>query len=51
MVNYFKLKKNVISKSTKHIHLEEHNTEIKINLIKKVKIKAKPSNSVNKYVA
>ena len=51
MVNYFEFIKNVISESIKHIHLEEHITEIKRKQVKKVKINAKPSNSVNKYVA
>ena len=51
MVNYFELKKNLISESTKHIHLEEHITEIKRKQVKKVKINTKPSNSVNKNVA
>ena len=51
MVNYFEFVKNVISESIKHIHLEEHNTEIKRNQKKKAKINTKPSNYVNKYVA
>lgn len=51
MVNYFEFIKNVISESIKHIHLEEHITEIKRKQVKKVKINTKPSNSVNKYVA
>ena len=50
-MNYVEFIKNVISESIKFIHLEEHNTEIKRNQIKKVKINTKPSNSVNKYVA
>ena len=50
-MNYVEFIKNVISESIKFIHLEEHNTEIKRNQEKKVKINTKPSNSVNKYVA